>query len=312
MSMRTTNLLTFVAMGVGGASLLAACATTAPAELREARDEYRAISDSEVAIYAPIEVDNARIALDRAERSFDDDGASATTIAKADFAAQEARRARTVAERRQQTEREMARMLDAEQKKDRELGAEVGATTTPPRLQAERGDEMMAALRELHGVVEVTETEDGVVLTLPAGTFATGSAGFGPTAHDKLIAVARVLKLAPDRAIRVEGYADSLGEADYNEALSQRRANNVMDWLVAHNIADVRLTAVGRGERDPVATNDTAEGRAMNRRVQLVIGAPGSAPPAIDPGPKAEADSPMAPMAPASPSGDGTRPTPYQ
>jgi OOP family OmpA-OmpF porin len=81
--------------------------------------------------------------------------------------------------------------------------------------------------------------------------------------------VADILTKRPNFNIEVRGYTDSRGNDDYNLGLSQRRADAVRDYLVEKGTPAERLTAVGLGEADPIADNDTEEGRALNRRVAL-------------------------------------------
>jgi outer membrane protein OmpA-like peptidoglycan-associated protein len=84
--------------------------------------------------------------------------------------------------------------------------------------------------------------------------------------------VVDIMKQNPDiRKVRVEGHTDSKGSDAYNIKLSQRRANAVRDYLIAHGVEADRLVAVGYGETRPVADNGTAEGRARNRRVEFTI-----------------------------------------
>jgi outer membrane protein OmpA-like peptidoglycan-associated protein len=75
------------------------------------------------------------------------------------------------------------------------------------------------------------------------------------------------LKNFPEVNITIEGYTDSQGSESYNQDLSERRAKSARDYLVRRGVAGTRIQAYGRGEADPVATNDTPEGRAQNRRV---------------------------------------------
>jgi OOP family OmpA-OmpF porin len=90
-----------------------------------------------------------------------------------------------------------------------------------------------------------------------------------PEAEGVLDAAVDVLKENPDVKVRVGGYTDSIGTEEYNQKLSERRANAVRDYLVKHGIDASRLTAVGYGESNPVADNKTKDGRAQNRRVTL-------------------------------------------
>ncbi len=91
-----------------------------------------------------------------------------------------------------------------------------------------------------------------------------------PDAAPILDAAIATLKEDPDARVAVEGYTDSIGSEAYNEGLSQRRAESVVDYLVAGGIARSRLEPIGMGESDPVATNETEDGRAQNRRVELI------------------------------------------
>jgi outer membrane protein OmpA-like peptidoglycan-associated protein len=80
-----------------------------------------------------------------------------------------------------------------------------------------------------------------------------------------------ILSGAPDSQVRVEGHTCSMGPDTYNQGLSERRAASVLQYLVEHGIAASRLNSVGFGESRPIATNDTREGRALNRRVELQV-----------------------------------------
>ena len=93
-----------------------------------------------------------------------------------------------------------------------------------------------------------------------------------PLAQQKLDQVAKALGDLDDKqTVLVEGHTDSKGPDDANMALSQARAESVRAYLVSRGVKPARISAVGRGEAQPVATNDTPEGRANNRRVEIVI-----------------------------------------
>ncbi len=102
--------------------------------------------------------------------------------------------------------------------------------------------------------------------------FASTKADILPQAQAKLSEVAEaLLKTDPDAPIRVEGYADTQGSLTFNQTLSQQRADAVRDYLTSHGVAPDRVTAIGMGPAQPVADNATAEGRADNRRVEIVV-----------------------------------------
>jgi outer membrane protein OmpA-like peptidoglycan-associated protein len=92
-----------------------------------------------------------------------------------------------------------------------------------------------------------------------------------PGAREKLAKVAGVLLTYPDLKMSVEGHTDSVGSDDYNQALSERRAESVRDYLVQQGIPRDTIVSHGYGEAQPVVSNSTASGRQQNRRVELVV-----------------------------------------
>ncbi len=121
--------------------------------------------------------------------------------------------------------------------------------------------------------VSVTRDGDNLILNMPSDvTFASNSETLQPQFYDTLDAVGRVFGAYPSTLIDIVGHADSDGPDDYNLALSERRARSVADYLVRNGrLNPNRVALAGRGERDPIASNATATGKAQNRRVELVI-----------------------------------------
>lgn len=116
----------------------------------------------------------------------------------------------------------------------------------------------------------VTDTE--VVIPLPGAIlFDFDSAAIRPDAERALHDVAQIIASYAARPVRVEGHTDSIAADDYNQALSERRAKSVAEWLAANGVERARLRSAGLGETKPVASNDTAAGRQANRRVEVVI-----------------------------------------
>jgi OOP family OmpA-OmpF porin len=111
------------------------------------------------------------------------------------------------------------------------------------------------------------------VIRLRGVNFDFDKADIRPDAAVILDEAATLLKDAlsdcPSRSVSVEGHTDAVGTDDYNQGLSERRSNSVMDYLVGQGVSGSRLMAKGFGESSPIATNETAEGRALNRRVEL-------------------------------------------
>lgn len=135
-------------------------------------------------------------------------------------------------------------------------------------------DRQEAALREqLRGTgVSVTRRGDEIILNMPGDvTFDIDSAGVNPQFFDVLDSVALVVKEFDQTVLIVDGHTDSTGSAEYNHELSKRRAEAVARYIVNRGVAPVRVESFGYGEQFPVATNNTAEGRAQNRRVELTL-----------------------------------------
>jgi outer membrane protein OmpA-like peptidoglycan-associated protein len=124
--------------------------------------------------------------------------------------------------------------------------------------------------------ITVRNAGDRLTVTLPQDlTFETGSAKVLPSLEADILQVAGYLQRLPTSTVQVIGHTDSTGDATFNLGLSQERANAVASVLLAGGVAGNRIQAIGQGEAQPVATNLTPEGRAQNRRVEIVILPPG-------------------------------------
>lgn len=129
-----------------------------------------------------------------------------------------------------------------------------------------------SALDRVLADLKADETATELKLVLDAAIlFDHDKADIRPNAEAALLSALTVIEEYAPSKIRIEGHTDSMGEAEYNMALSERRARAVRDWLVAHGCAPERLTTAGFGESRPVATNDTEPGRQQNRQVELII-----------------------------------------
>ncbi len=126
--------------------------------------------------------------------------------------------------------------------------------------------------KELAKIAEVTKTENGIVVTLKNDIlFDTGSAVLSEASQKTLIDLNRVLKKYPENIILVKGHTDSTGTAAYNQTLSEKRAKAVYDFILENGLKTSSLSYKGYAATQPVASNNTAEGRAKNRRVELSI-----------------------------------------
>jgi outer membrane protein OmpA-like peptidoglycan-associated protein len=276
------------------ASLVAAAvgcgSTLPPKELVDARAGYQSASKGPAAQQSPAELHVAKQALDAAERSFADDGDSPTTkdfayiaIRKASLADASARAALAVKEK-EAAERE-AQNVQASQLSD----ARSQLTSTKNSLEktqdqlarekaAREAAEKAAALAmaDLRRLADVKQEPRGMVITLSGGVlFASNESTLLPAAIVKLNEVADALiKGNPDSNITVEGHTDSQGQPKYNMELGQKRADAVKAQLVARGVAADRITSVGIGSERPIADNKSPEGRANNRRVEIIVQPP--------------------------------------
>jgi outer membrane protein OmpA-like peptidoglycan-associated protein len=135
-------------------------------------------------------------------------------------------------------------------------------------------DKQEAKLRaQLQGTgVSVTRAGDQIILNMPGNiTFATNSADISSNFYSVLNSVALVVNEFEKTYVDVIGHTDSTGSAEYNQQLSVRRAQSVADYLQSQNVLPERLLVSGMGQNSPIASNDTAEGRAQNRRVEIVL-----------------------------------------
>ena len=102
-------------------------------------------------------------------------------------------------------------------------------------------------------------------------TFNSGSSEILPASEEILTIAFNTLEANPEIHVEIQGYTDNTGSLAYNKTLSQERAEAVMQWLVNQGIEAERLTAKGFGPENPIASNDTREGRKMNRRIEFVV-----------------------------------------
>ena len=216
--------------------------------LREKNYAYIALRRSEIAIAGATE------ALAKQEQQ----RADATYKAQLEQHSQQADQQRSqFAQQLTQTQVQLQQNVQALQQRQQEL--------QEAQAQADRAQ---AELREADAL---REEEGRMIISLSGVLFESGGDTLSKLAERRLDTVAHALSAYPDRPILVEGYTDSQGSDDKNQQLSQRRAEAVREYLQRRGIDPERLRAVGKGEANPVATNDTAEGRASNRRVEIIV-----------------------------------------
>lgn len=175
--------------------------------------------------------------------------------------------------KRQQEERNRI-LLSARSRAAQEAQQAAAAAQSQAESAARQAEEAQAELagtrRELADL-QAKQTERGTVVTLGDVLFDTGASTLKPGADLSLDRLAKYMTGHPQTKLIVEGHTDSRGSDAYNDALSERRAQAVVNALISRGVPEDRLRAVGRGKAFPVATNDTPEGRQQNRRVEIVF-----------------------------------------
>ena len=159
-----------------------------------------------------------------------------------------------------------------ERKKRALVGAGLGALAgAGVGTYMDRQEAKLRAELERTGV-SVTRDGDNITLNMPGNiTFATESADLNANFYDVLNSVSTVLAEFDQTVVEVAGHTDSRGELDYNQALSERRAQSVVAYLGTRSVLPDRMIPIGVGETRPVASNDTDVGRQQNRRVELTL-----------------------------------------
>lgn len=283
-------------------SMALACAETGPTpELVDARRAYETARSSDQGRYAPDRVLEAKQALDRAERAHEDDAGSFDERSLAYIATRRAELAvlyggyeldrrntatyeATYRARQDELRRQAEGRVDATREQLQGAQQKIGSTErslagTRAELQEEQAarkraeSTAAAAIASLQQVASVKEEARGTVITLDGSVlFVSGKAELLPIAQKKLDDVAKALGDTDEKQrITVEGHTDSNGNDDSNLRLSQARAEAVRSYLIQRGVTADRVQALGKGETMPIAPNDTAEGRANNRRVEIIV-----------------------------------------
>lgn len=286
---------------------LSSCAVHVPNELVDARAAHRRVSSGPAAQVAPVELHAASLALAKAEKSFEDDADSYKTrdlayvaqrkseIAAATASIATEQKSQKQANADYQTTQgtiadkakvELSETRTALAASERHGEITAGQLSTAQGAQAsadqrvteaqsariaadKRAADAQAALAKL---ASIKEEPRGTVITLSGSVlFASNQAVLLPEARMRLNQVADVLLATRERNVVIEGHTDSQGTDSHNLDLSQNRADAVRSYLVEREYQGDRIKARGLGEGHPIADNNSPEGRANNRRVEIII-----------------------------------------
>jgi outer membrane protein OmpA-like peptidoglycan-associated protein len=296
--MKTINVL--IATTVASV-LLAACASApvAPEGSANVRSKLTQLqSDPNLATRAPVALKEADAAVTTAEITQPDKALAAHRVYMADRKVDKARALaesafaedqRTALAEQREKARLDARTREADAAKNDALLARAESAeqklsadsarndADAARLAASASDQQAMDLQRQIEELQAKETDRGIVLTLGDVLFTSGMADLKSGTTGNLNKLVTFLNGYPNRTVVIEGYTDSVGTSEYNEGLSQRRADAVKTYLIEQGVGAIRLTSLGKGESAPVAGNESAEGRQQNRRVEVIISNPPAA-----------------------------------
>ena len=259
------------------AGVLAACAS-APRhndQLEQARASVQSLSAEPVANEAAShDLEAARASLKQADSALQEHKPVEIVDHLAYLAQRhaDAGEARVAQKRAQQQvakaqEERQSVQLEAREREARNAQDQAQVATQQAQSAQQQLQNTQQQLQEL----QAKQTNRGMVLTLGDVLFDTNRATLKPGADQRIDRLADFLKSNPEERLMIEGYTDSTGSEQYNEALSQRRAQAVGEALQARGVPASRLQMVGKGEGFPVASNSTPAGRQQNRRVEIVF-----------------------------------------
>lgn len=285
---------------LAAAVALAACASTQkPASLTQAEQLYQTLltqgADRRVEgdmIRAKAVLDTAQTAVAQAQGQEYVNGMSDVALRTAQTAQEDDQRA--VAQRAADSlhearlQKQLA-LAQAEQQNLQKQNVAANARADSLRKAAEAANAQLGqAMTQLQSLVtEITnlkETSRGLVISLSDILFDVGKATLKAGAESNVRKISAVLKQYPNHQISVEGYTDAQGSDAFNKKLSEDRANSVKQALIAGGVDPVLISSKGLGKANPVASNETAEGRQANRRVEIVVEGAGTLADTMNPG----------------------------
>lgn len=291
--MTTRKNMQYVPAALLAALFCAACGAAKPStELVNARNAYTRARTGEAAQLNPSGVHDAYKALQAAEAVHADDAGSAAEKHYAYIATRRSelaisRASEELARREQQRadqtyQTSLERQSEQAAQQSSQYAQQLNQTQEQLQQRSETVEEQQRRIEQVQQAAEraraeleqmqaMREEAGRMIINLSGVLFQTGQAELTPLAKQRLETVAQALAAYPDRAIVIEGHTDAQGDEEKNRQLSLQRADAVRSYLTQRGVPPDRMHVYGRGESEPVASNDTVEGRANNRRVEIVI-----------------------------------------
>jgi outer membrane protein OmpA-like peptidoglycan-associated protein len=172
---------------------------------------------------------------------------------------------------KKQAEAQAAEAEAAKRKADEELAAAQSQKKAMEQFDREKQAVRIRLLEQFNRVLPTTDTSRGLVVNMGDVSFDSGKANLRPQARETLAKLSGIVLNYPSLRLTIEGHSDNTGSPAANQTLSEQRANAVRDYLINQGLDSGSLSAQGLGIKNPIASNDTIEGRQMNRRVEIIV-----------------------------------------
>jgi outer membrane protein OmpA-like peptidoglycan-associated protein len=236
------------------------------AEQRESQARADTAAEAQRRQQAEQERQQAEQAKAEAERMKQQAEQAAQEAARQKQEAEAARQAALVQQQAAESQAQQAAQARAAAEAEAEKARQAAA-----KAEAEKAQLRAQLLQQFNAVLQTRDSARGLIVNMSDVLFDTGSADLKPGAREKLAKISGILLAHPGLTLQIEGHTDSVGTDEFNMELSGRRADGVRDYLAQEGVAASTMTAKGFGKTQPVAANDTPEGRQRNRRVELVV-----------------------------------------
>jgi outer membrane protein OmpA-like peptidoglycan-associated protein len=268
-----------IAEAAGADKYAADTMTTAKTALQNAhdidvhgKDRKEAITYAREAVQA---AEDARIITIRKIKAVDDAAAQQARL-NAEQSAQQSQLAAQQAQLAAEQQAAARAKADANAAEAEARAAKAREAQQAAEQSAQQASQQAEQVRErlrqqLNAVLQTTETARGLIVNMSDVLFDFNKYTLKPEAREKLAKVSGILLAYPNLKLQVEGYTDNIGSDEYNQKLSEQRADSVRVYLVSQSVTDSNVSAKGLGKNDPIADNSTDKGRAQNRRVELVV-----------------------------------------
>src|SRR5713101_6682161 len=243
----------------------------AEAKRRQEAEQARVQAEKAKADAERMKQEAEKAAAEAARQKQEADQARVAAQAQQQAAQAQAEQSRLASERaaREKAEAEEARAA-AQEETGRARKAAEEAERGRQQAEVEKAELRSRLLNQLNSILQTRDTARGLIVNMSDVLFDTGSATLKPGAREKLAKISGLVLAYPGLNLQIEGHTDSVGGDEFNQHLSERRAGSVRDFLLQQGVAQSSVTARGFGKTQPVASNDTPEGRQRNRRVEIV------------------------------------------